>query len=69
MTAKILCQLICIVTNQVISRHTVVCRAAQEADKPHREYINRKKVRFSYLCSSVIPYPIETKVTTDLPAR
>ena len=28
----------------VISRHTVVCRAAQEAGTPHREYIYRKKV-------------------------
>ena len=27
----------------VESRHTVVCRAAQEAGAPHREYINRKK--------------------------
>ena len=26
-----------------ISRHTVVCRAAQEAGMPHREYIYRKK--------------------------
>ena len=26
-----------------ISRHTVVCRAAQEAGAPHREYIDRKK--------------------------
>ena len=25
------------------SRHTIVCRAAQEAGAPHREYINRKK--------------------------
>ena len=25
------------------SRHTVVCREAQEAGTPHREYINRKK--------------------------
>ena len=25
------------------SRHTVVCRAAQEAGAPHREYIDRKK--------------------------
>ena len=24
------------------SRHTVVCRAAQEAGAPHREYIDRK---------------------------
>ena len=27
-----------------ISRHTVVCCAAQEAGTPHREYIYRKKV-------------------------
>ena len=26
-----------------VSRHTIVCRAAQEAGAPHREYINRKK--------------------------
>ena len=26
-----------------ISRHMVVCRAAQEASAPHREYIDRKK--------------------------
>ena len=26
----------------VLSRHTTVCRAAQEADAPHREYIDRK---------------------------
>ena len=25
------------------SRHTIVCRAAQEAGVPHRGYINRKK--------------------------
>ena len=24
------------------SRHTIVCRAAQEAGAPHREYIDRK---------------------------
>ena len=28
---------------QVISRHTIVCRAAQEAGAPHRGYIDRKK--------------------------
>ena len=28
----------------VVSRHMVVCRAAQEASVPHREYIYRKKV-------------------------
>ena len=26
-----------------LSRHTIVCRAAQEAGAPHREYIDRKK--------------------------
>ena len=53
-----------------ISRHTVVCCAAQEADAPHCEYINRKEVNaISHLCSSVIPYPIETKVATELLAR
>ena len=26
-----------------VSRHMIVCRAAQEAGAPHREYINRKK--------------------------
>ena len=26
-----------------VSRHTAVCRAAQEASVPHREYIDRKK--------------------------
>ena len=30
--------------NSTVSRHTVVCRAAQEAGVPHREYIYRKKV-------------------------
>ena len=28
------------------SRHTIVCRAAQEAGAPHREYIDRKKRHF-----------------------
>ena len=28
---------------KVESRHTIVCRAAQEAGAPHLEYINRKK--------------------------
>ena len=31
-------------TLTILSRQTVVCRAAQEAGAPHREYINRKKV-------------------------
>ena len=33
-----------IVLVHTISRHTVVCHAAQEAGAPHREYIYRKKV-------------------------
>ena len=48
-----------------------MCRADQEAGAPHREYIlltGRKKMQFSHLCSSVIPYPIGTKFTTDVPA-
>ena len=32
-----------LVNFKYISRHTIVCRAAQEAGAPHREYINRKK--------------------------
>ena len=32
-----------------ISRHTVVCRAAQEAGAPHREYIYRKKVNAIFI--------------------
>ena len=30
------------IASNVISRHTVVCRAAQEAGAPHREHIDRK---------------------------
>ena len=55
----------------LVSRHTIVCRAAQEAGAPHREYINRltgrKKTQFSHLCSSVIPYPIGNKFARDMP--
>ena len=36
-------QIIYIIYNT--SRHTIVCRAAQEAGAPHREYIDRKKER------------------------
>ena len=32
-----------VVQNQLVSRHTVVCRAAQEAGAQPREYIDRKK--------------------------
>ena len=49
----------------------VVCRVAQEASTPHREYINRKKENAIFtptVCSSVIPYPIETKFARDVPA-
>ena len=31
------------ITNSYTSRHTVVCRAAQEAGAQPREYIDRKK--------------------------
>ena len=41
---KLIQQFIHVITdNNVVSRHTIVCRAAQEAGAPHREYINRKK--------------------------
>ena len=58
-----------------------MCRAAQEAGAPHREYISRHtqeagaphreyiyKTSFSHLYISVIPYPIGTKFVTELPA-
>ena len=52
-----------------ISRHTVVCRAAQEAGVPPMSILTgRKKMQFSHLCSSVIPYPIGTKFATDVSA-
>ena len=51
-----------------LSRHTVVCRAAQEAGVPPVSILTgRKKTQFSHLCSSVIPYPIGTKFATDVP--
>ena len=51
------------------SRHTVVCRAAQEAGVPPVSIITgRKKTQFSHLCSSVIPYPIGTKFAKEVPA-
>ena len=52
-----------------VSRHTVVCRAAQEADVPPVSILTgRKKTKFSHLCSSVIPYPIGTKLAREVPA-
>ena len=40
--------------------------------KPARHTVSiltgRKKTQFSHLCSSVIPYPIGTKIATDVPA-
>ena len=46
-----------------------MCRAAQEAGAPHREYNDRKtKTSFSHLCISVITYLIGTKFATQLPA-
>ena len=47
----------------------VVCRAAQEASLPPVSILTgRKKMQFSHICSSVIPYPIGTKFATDVPA-
>ena len=52
-----------------ISRHTVVCRAAQEAGVPPVSILTgRKKTQFLHLCSSVIPYPIGTKFAKEVPA-
>ena len=42
-----------------VSRHTIVCRAAQEAGVPHCGYIDRKKMSFSHHCISVIPIRLE----------
>ena len=50
------------------SRHTVVCRAAQEAGTPPVSILTgRKKMQFSHLCTSVIPYPIGTKFAREVP--
>ena len=46
-----------------------MCCAAQEASMPHCEYINRKKMQFSHLFSSVILYPNGTKFAAEVPAR
>ena len=47
-------------THTHISRHTIVCRAAQEAGAPHREYINRKKENAiftpMYLCDPLFDW-------------
>ena len=57
------------VLSVTISRHTVVCRAAQEAGVPPVSILTgRKKTQFSHLCSSVIPYPIGTKFAREVPA-
>ena len=51
------------------SRHTVVCRAAQEAGVPPVSILTgRKKTQFSHLCSSVIPCPIGTTFAREVPA-
>ena len=53
----------------LVSRHTVVCRAAQEAGVPSVSILTgRKKTQFSHLCSSVIPHPIGTKFAKEVPA-
>ena len=46
-----------------------MCRAAQEAGVPLVSILTgRKKMQFSHLCSSVIPYPIGTKFAREVPA-
>ena len=46
-----------------------MCRAAQEAGVPPVSVLTgRKKTQFSHLCSSVIPYPIGTKLAREVPA-
>ena len=46
-----------------------MCRAAEEAGVPPVSILTgRKKTQFSHLCSSVIPYPIETKFAREVPA-
>ena len=53
----------------LVSRHTVVCRAAQEVGVPPMSILTgRKKTQFSHLCSSVIPYLIGTKFAREVPA-
>ena len=54
----------------MIPRHTVVCRAAQEAGAPPVSILTgrRKKTQFSHLCSSVIPNQIGTKFARDVSA-
>ena len=47
-----------------ISRHTIVCRAAQEAGASHR-YIDRKKENIIF--TPLYPYPIGTKFAAELP--
>ena len=45
-----------------------MCRAAQEAGVPPVSILTgRKKMQFSHLCSSVIPYPIGTKFAREVP--
>ena len=47
----------------------VVCRAAQEAGVPPVSILTgRKKMQFSHLCSSVILYPIGSKIARQVPA-
>ena len=46
-----------------------MCPAAQEAGAQHHEYIDRKKTRFSHLCSSVLPLRNKTIFAVDTPAN
>ena len=46
-----------------------MCRAAQEAGMPPVSILTgRKKMQFSHLCNSAIPYPIGTKFAREVPA-
>ena len=49
------------------SRHTVVCRAPQEAGTQHREYIDREKKQFSHIHSSVLLLQNKTIFAVNTP--
>ena len=68
-SCRLLKTICCTLHNWIISRHTVVCRAAQEAGVPPVSILTgRKKMQFSHLCSSVIPYSIGTQFAREVPA-
>ena len=52
-----------------VSRHTVVSCGPRSRHMPLVSILTgRKKMQFSHLCSSVIPYPIGTKFAREVPA-